>query len=64
MNKSIFLEETKHLLYWWIEWLKRFLTTSYHLFNRRAYHDWLKKRKEKFNYCHDNFGLGEFDNFD
>jgi hypothetical protein len=32
--------ETKHLLYWWIEWLRRLIRTSYHLFNRHAYHKW------------------------
>lgn len=37
-------KETKHLLYWWAVWLKRFLLTSYHLVNRRAYRSWKRNK--------------------
>lgn len=35
---------TKHLLYWWRQWLKRLVVTSYHLVNRRAYRRWYSKK--------------------
>ena len=38
-------KETKHLLQWQKEWLKRFFLTTYHLFNRKAYH---KLRRNKY----------------
>lgn len=37
-------DETKHLLKWQFEWLKRFLRTWYHILNRGAYHTF-KNRK-------------------
>lgn len=37
--------DTMHLLYWQAEWFKRFLTTWWHIVNRRAYRKW---RKEKY----------------
>ena len=40
--------ETKHLLYWWGEWFKRLLLTSYHLTNRKAYRNWKLRSKNKF----------------
>ena len=36
--------ETKHLLKWWFEWLKRLIYTSYHLLNRKAYRTWKRRR--------------------
>jgi hypothetical protein len=36
---------TKHLLYWQAEWFKRFLTTWYHIINRKAYHKFLVERE-------------------
>ena len=38
------LDSTRHLLYWQFEWLKRFLLTWYHIFNRRACRRWLAKK--------------------
>lgn len=49
MNKQIMTPETKHLLKWWKEWGKRFLLTSYHLINRKAYRKWKLNRKPKMN---------------
>ena len=37
-------QETKHLLKWQFEWLIRFLRTTYHLLNRRAYKSWKENR--------------------
>lgn len=34
---------TRHLLYWQAEWFKRFLTTWYHIVNRKAYWKWCEK---------------------
>lgn len=34
---------TYHLLYWQAEWFKRFLTTWWHIINRRAYWKWCDK---------------------
>ena len=39
-------KETKHLIYWQIEWLKRFFRTTYHIFNRKAYRNW---KNNKYN---------------
>jgi hypothetical protein len=39
-------QETKHLIYWWGVWLKRLLTTSYHIINRKAYRRWKNKRQQ------------------
>lgn len=39
--------ETKHLLHWWKEWLVRLLTTSYHLVNRKAYHQYLQNKPKR-----------------
>lgn len=39
--------ETKHLLYWWWQWLVRLLNTSYHLMNRKAYHQYLRNKSKK-----------------
>lgn len=33
-------KETKHLLYWWTEWLLRFMRTTWHIVNRLAYRKW------------------------
>lgn len=41
---KIFSKETKHLFYWQIEWFMRFLTTSYHLVNRKAYRRYKERR--------------------
>ncbi len=32
--------DTFWLLYWWFEWFKRLLNTSWHLVNRNAYRRW------------------------
>ena len=37
-EKRLISKETKHLIYWWFEWLLRLLNTSYHIINRKAYH--------------------------
>jgi hypothetical protein len=37
-------KETKHLLYWQSEWFRRFIRTTYHLFNRKAYYKWKTKQ--------------------
>ena len=34
---------TYHLLYWQAEWFKRFLTTWWHIVNRRAYWKWYRR---------------------
>lgn len=39
------LGSTKSLLYWQFEWLKRFLLTWYHIFNRKAYWNWKAQKK-------------------
>lgn len=36
---------TKHLLYWQAEWFKRFVTTWWHIINRRAYWKWCEKNR-------------------
>jgi hypothetical protein len=38
-------KETRHLIHWWFEWLKRLTLTSYHIFNRPAYRKWRQKRR-------------------
>lgn len=38
---------TKHLLYWQSEWFKRFITTWWHIINRKAYWKWYFKTKIK-----------------
>lgn len=43
-------KETKHLLKWQMEWLIRFFRTWYHLFNRKAYHDWKESKHIKNDY--------------
>jgi hypothetical protein len=40
--------DTMHLLYWQAEWFKRFITTWWHIINRRAYHRWCKKNCNSF----------------
>ena len=42
-------KETKHLWHWWFEWLKRFLTTTYHIVNRRSYHKWKNNKNIRKN---------------
>ena len=37
-------DSTRHLLFWQLEWLKRFLLTWYHIVNRRACRRWLAKK--------------------
>jgi len=37
-------KETRHLIYWWFQWLKRIIFTSYHIVNRRAYRKWKSNR--------------------
>ena len=39
-----FSKQTKHLLYWQSEWFRRFIRTTYHLFNRKAYYKWKMKQ--------------------
>lgn len=36
-------DETKHILKWQKEWFLRFIRTTYHLFNRKAYRKWKKE---------------------
>jgi len=41
-------KETKHLIFWWFEWLKRLVRTTYHIFNRSAYHKWKFRQQSKY----------------
>ena len=59
-------KETKHLLKWWKEWLKRLLLTTYHIVNRRAYRKW-KLQRDAAKYLRNNIldvdGMDGFDMF-
>ncbi len=62
-------KETKHLIFWWFEWLERLIRTTYHIFNRESYRKWKKSRdiNNKFYFGYDyefesedgEFDLGE-----
>jgi hypothetical protein len=48
------MKETKHLLYWQWIWFTRWLRTTYHLFNRKAYRKWKQRDKAFPTICFDD----------